>query len=174
MTPGRWLLLALPLLLSSPAAAQTGFDRNRDQGLGAMAGLASGAGVSYMEILPSAIGYRGTLLAWKYGDGSFVDAGVSGLKILSDDGQRRMYLVASASWWRRSSEETEEVFDDDGNVVETREVDDVDTSVGLGAGFGVELPAGERMGLTLEALFTYWSDSGDLLPLPQIGLHYHF
>ncbi|HUP18326.1 MAG TPA: hypothetical protein VM778_00070, partial [Gemmatimonadota bacterium] len=105
---------------------------------------------------------------------SFFDAGVSGLKILSDDGRRRMYLVASASWWRRSGEKTEEIFDDDGNLVETREVDDVDTSTGLGVGAGIELPASERLGLTLEALFTYWTDSGDLLPLPQIGLHYHF
>lgn len=174
MTRHPWLLAFALLLAAAPLRAQSPFDPERDQGIGVMAGLASGAGLSYMEILPSAFGYRGTLAAWKLGDGSFVDAGISALRILSDDGRRRVYLVASASYWRRSDEETEEIFDDDGNLVETREVDDVDTSTGLGAGVGIELPAGERVGLSLEALFTYWSDSGDLLPLPQIGLHYHF
>ncbi len=168
------LATLLFVLLAVPATAQVPFDRERDQGVGVMAGLASGAGVSYREILPSAWGYRGTLALWKVSDFSFIDAGVSGMRILDDDGRRRVYLVGSASYWRRSQEEDEEVFDDDGNLIDTRRVDDLDTSVGLGVGAGVELPLGERGAITLEGLFTYWSDSGALLPLPQIGLHYLF
>lgn len=166
--------LLLLLALAAPSEAQVPFDRERDQGVGVMAGLASGVGVSYREILPSAWGYRGTLALWKVSDFSFVDLGVSGMRILSDDGWRRVYLVASASYWRRSDEESEEIFDDEGNLVDTRRFDDVDDSAGLGVGAGIELPLGERGAITLEGVFTYWTDSGDLLPLPQIGLHYLF
>lgn len=168
------LALALVTVLAAPAAAQVPFDRERDQGVGVMAGLASGAGVSYREILPSAWGYRATLALWKLSDFSFIDAGVSGMRVLSDDGRSRVYLVGSAAYWRRGDEETEEIFDDDENLVATREVDDVDDSVGIGVGAGVELPLGRRGAITLEGVFTYWADSGALVPLPQIGIHYLF
>lgn len=168
------LALALLALLAVPASAQVPFDRERDQGVGVMAGLASGAGVSYREILPSAWGYRATIALWKLSDTSFVDGGLSGLRILSDDGRRLVYLVASASYWRHSDRKTDDIFDDEGNLVETRKVDDVDDGVGLGVGAGVELPLGERGALTLEGVFTYWTESEALLPLPQIGLHYLF
>lgn len=168
------VLVAALCLAAGPVTAQVPLDRDRDQGVGVMLGAASGAGISYQEVLPTAWGYRGTLLLWKFGDFSFVDLGVSGLRILSDDGSRRVYVVGSASWWRRGDEETEEIFDAGGNLVAEREVDDVDDSFAVGVGAGVEVPYGERVALTLEGVFTYWTDSGDLLPLPQIGLHYRF
>ncbi|MDX1661766.1 MAG: hypothetical protein R3326_08255 [Gemmatimonadota bacterium] len=168
------IVVALVLGVAVSAAGQVPFDRERDQGVGVMAGLASGAGVSYREILPSAWGYRATLALWKLSDFSFVDGGISGMRILSDDGSRRVYLVGGASYWRRSDEKTEDVFDDEGNLIDTRTFDDVDDSVGVGVGAGVELPFGERGAFTLEGVFTYWTDTGALLPLPQIGLHYLF
>lgn len=173
---GRDLLFALVLLfaLAAPSAGQVAFDHDRNQAVGATAGLASGAGISYQEVLPSAFGFRGALALWKLGDFSFVDVGVSGLRVLSDDGRRRFYLIGGVSYWRRSDEETAETFDEMGNLVETREVDDVDDSWSAGFGVGIELPLGERAGFVLEGLFTYWEDTGDLLPLPQVGLHYMF
>jgi len=156
------------------AAGQVPFDRNRNQAIGGTAGLASGAGISYQEILPTAWGYRAALALWRTGDFSFFDLGLSGLKVLSDDGRQRFYLIGGVSYWRRSDEETEEIFDDQGNVVTIREFDDVDDSMALGFGAGIELPVGERVGFTLEGLFTWWTDSGDVIPLPQIGLHYLF
>lgn len=167
-------LLVVPvLLLVTTAAAQVPFDHDRNQGVGATVGLASGAGVSFQEILPSAFGYRAAVLAWKTGGGSFFDIGISGLRILSDDGRRRVYLLASIGWWRRSDEETELEFDDEGNLIREREFDDVDDSGALGVGAGVELPLG-GVALSLEGVFTYWTDSGDLLPAPQISLHWLF
>ncbi|MBW3661290.1 MAG: hypothetical protein KY397_06610 [Gemmatimonadetes bacterium] len=169
------LLLALVLApAAAPAAAQVPFDRERDQGVGVMAGVASATGVSYREFLPTAWGYRATLALWKLSDFSFVSIGGSGMRVLSDDGWRKVYLVGSASYWRRGDEEDEEIFDDEGNLVATREVDDVDDSVGVGVGAGIELPLGDRGAVSLEGVFTYWTDSGALLPLPQIGLHYLF
>lgn len=169
-----FFVVAIVAALAAPAAGQVPFDRERDQGVGVMAGLASGSGISYREFLPSAWGYRGTLALWKLSDSSFISAGASGMRILSDDGWRRVYLVGSASYWRRGDEETEEIFDDDGNLVDRREVHEVDNSVGIGVGAGVELPLSERGALTLEGVFTYWTDSGNLLPLPQVGFHYLF
>ncbi|MGH7543963.1 MAG: hypothetical protein ACREK7_08475 [Gemmatimonadota bacterium] len=169
------LALALVLLLGpGPLRAQTPFDPDRNQTVGAIAGVASGSGIAYQEVLPSAFGFRGALALWKLGDFSFVDVGVSGLRILSDDGARRVYLVGSLSYWRRSDEESEPILDDQGNVTGERVFDDDDDSWALGAGVGLELPAGERVALNLEAVFTYWAESGDLLPLPQIGLGYRF
>lgn len=169
------ILVALGgLAFATGAAAQVPLDRSRDQGVGATFGLASGTGISYQEILPSAFGYRGAVLAWKKGDSSFFDIGASLLRILSDDGQRRVYLVGSLGYWRRSDEETELEFDDDGNLIAERVFDDVDDSGAVGVGVGVELPFGARAALSLEGVFTYWTDSGDLLPLPQASIHWLF
>jgi hypothetical protein len=173
--PLRHAVLAGILLLAPAAAgAQIPFDANRNQAIGGSAGLATGAGVTYQEILPSAFGFRGTLFGWKLGDSSFVDLGVAGLRVLSDDGRRRIYLIAGASYWRWSNEETVTQFDDQGNVTGEIEVDDVDKSWSVGVGAGFELPVSERVVVDLEGLFTYWDRTGDFLPLPQVGLHYLF
>lgn len=168
------LAVFLIFALAGSAGAQIPLDRERDQAVGISLGVASGAGIAYTEVLPSAFGYRAALALWKYGDFTFVDFGVAGLRILSDDGRRRLYLIAGASYWRRSNEEVEPILDDDDNVVGERVFDDVDDSMAIGAGAGMELPFGVRTAITLEALFTYWTDSGDLLPVPQVGLHYLF
>jgi hypothetical protein len=168
------ILAVASAVLAGPARAQVPFDSSRNQAVGVTVGLASGTGISYQEILPSALGYRAAILAWKKGDSSFFDVGVSGLRILSDDGRRRVYLVGSVGWWRRSDEETATEFDDDGNVVTERVFDDVDDSGALGLGAGVELPLGGSAAISLEGVFTYWTDSGDLIPVPQASLHWLF
>lgn len=166
--------ILVALCIAPSLSAQTPYDRDRNQGVGVAVGAASGAGISYQEILPSAFGYRGALALWKLDDLFFIDVGASALRILRDDGARRIYLIGGMSYWRRSDEETEPILDDNDNIVGERVFDDVDDSWALGAGAGVELPFGPRAGLSLEAVFTYWADSGDLLPLPQAALHYHF
>ena len=133
------VLFLVPQLCSLPARAQTPFDPDRDQTVGAVAGVASGSGIAYQEILPSAFGFRGALALWKLGDFSFLDLGISGLRILSDDGGRRVYLLGSLSYWRRSDEESEPIRDDEGNVTGERIRDDVDDSWALGAGVGLFL-----------------------------------
>ena len=168
------LLLLLACGLVRPALAQVPFDTRRNQGVGVTVGLASGTGISYQEILPSALGYRAAILAWKKGDSSFFDVGVSGLRVLSDDGRRRVYLVASMGWWRRSDEETELEFDDEGNLISEGVFDDVDDSGAIGLGAGVELPLGTGVAISLEGVFTYWTDSGDLIPAPQASIHWLF
>lgn len=164
----------LALCAAQPLAAQIPYDTDRNQGIGVTAGMASGAGISYQEILPSAFGYRGAAALWKVDDFFFLDAGASGLRVLRDDGDRRIYLVGSLSYWRRTDEETEPILDDNDNVIGERVFDDVDDSWSLGFGAGIEVPFGARAGLSLEALFTYWAEAGDLLPLPQAAIHYHF
>lgn len=171
------LALSFPALLVTTAPLAFGqipYDSDRNQTVGAMVGAASGAGVMYQEILPTAFGYRGALVLWKLGDSSFFDVGGSGLRVLSDDGDQRVYLVGSLAYWRRSEEEREPILDDQGNVTGERVFDDVDDSWALGFGVGLETPIGERVAVNLEAAFTYWAESGDLLPLPQIGIGYRF
>ena len=169
-----FLTTVLLLALAPVLGAQVPYDTARNQGIGVGAGAASGAGLFYQEILRSGYGYRGALALWKKGDFSFVNVGASGLRVLTDDGRRRIWLVASAAYWRSSEEETEEEFDAAGNVVLERIFDDVDDTWALGLGVGIELPLGDRVGLALEGVFTYWDDTGDLLPLPQIGVLYQF
>jgi hypothetical protein len=41
-------------------------------------------------------------------------------------------------------------------------------------GAGVELPFGRGAAFSLEGVFTYWTDSGDLLPVPQASIHWLF
>ena len=168
------VVLLVGFATARPAIAQIPFDRERNQAVGMTFGLASGAGLSYQEILPSALGFRAAFLAWKTGDSSFIDLGLSGLRVLSDDGARRFYLVGSIGWWRRSDEETELEFDDEDNVISERTFDDVDDSGALGFGAGVELPLSPDAAVALEGVFTYWTDSGDFLPAPQVSLHWLF
>jgi hypothetical protein len=170
-------LSAAPALAAdrpAPLLAQVPYDEGRNQGIGGTVGVASGAGVSYQEILPSAFGFRGTLFGWKLGGSSFIDLGVSGLRVLSDDGSRRIYLIGGMSYWRWADEDIEEIVDDQGNVVAEREVDDVDNSWSVGVGAGVELPWTTRTVIAFEGLFTYWGKSEDFLPLPQVSIHYQF
>jgi hypothetical protein len=164
-------------LFLAPAATASGqvpYDQDRNQAIGGVAGLTTGSGVFYQEILPSAFGYRGTLFGWKLGGSSFIDLGVAGLRVLSDDGRRRLYLIGGASYWRWSDEETVTEFDENGNVIGETEVDDVDESWSIGVGAGVELPFTQRTTVSFEGLFTYWDRTGDFLPLPQIAVHYLF
>jgi len=171
----RLFLTTAVLLVFAPVLrAQVPYDTERNQGIGVGAGAASGAGFFYQEILRSGYGYRGALALWKKGDFSFINFGASGLRVLTDDGRRRIWLVASAAYWRSSDEEIEEIFDAVGNLVAERVFDDVDDTWALGLGVGIELPLGDRVGLSLEGVFTYLEDTGDLLPLPQIGLLYQF
>ncbi len=144
-------------LLVPSLRGQVPYDSSRNQAIGAVAGLASGAGVSYQEILPSAFGFRGTLFGWNVGGSSFLDLGASGLRVLSDDGRRRIYLIGGASYWRWSKED-----------------DSIDESWSVGVGAGAEMPLSPRAVVSLEGLFTYWDDSGDFLPLPQIAVYYLF
>jgi hypothetical protein len=172
----RTSLVAILILVASaiPARAQIIFDPNRNQSIGATAGLASGAGVSYQEILPTAWGFRGALFGWNFGDSSFIDIGASGLRVLSDDGNRRIYLIAGTSFWRWSDEETVPEFDDEGNVIGERQLTDTKESWGIGAGVGIEMPLATRTTFSIEGLFTYWSRSEAFLPLPQASIHYQF
>lgn len=170
----RLSLIVVALLIAAPLSAQTRFDPDRNQAIGGMAGLASGSGIAYQEIFPSAWGYRGALALWSLGDSFFIDTGVSALRVLTDDRGQRVYLVSSLSYWRHSDETSEAIFDDADNVVGERVFDDVDDSWSLGLGAGIELPLGTRTAISLEALFTYWTESGNVLPLPQIGLQYQF
>jgi hypothetical protein len=167
MRAGTRRLFVIVLFLLVPAAGapgQTPYDPDRNQALGLIIGAASGAGVAYEEVLPSGFGYRGALMLWSLGDSSFVDAGVTGLRLLGDDRGQRVYLLGSFAYWRRSEEEREG----------DRVFDDVDDSWSLGLGAGLQVPAGEHWAVTLEAAFTYWADSGALLPLPHIGIDYRF
>jgi hypothetical protein len=43
----------------------------------------------------------------------------------------------------------------------------------IGAGIGAEIPVQGGFHVSGELLFTYFSN-GDVLPLPQVGLHYYF
>jgi hypothetical protein len=175
MTSRAAVILSFLFLAPTVSArGQVPYDQDRNQAIGGVAGITTGAGVFYQEILPSAFGYRGTLFGWKIGGSSFVDLGVAGLRVLSDDGRRRIYLIGGVSYWRLSDEETVTEFDENGNVIGESEVDDVDESWAIGAGAGIQLPLAQRTDISFEGLFTYWDRTGAFLPLPQIAIHYLF
>lgn len=168
------LATALVLLAAVSLRAQTPYNNRRNQGIGGSFGLASGAGISYQEILPSAWGFRGALALWKQSDLFFLDIGVSGLRVLDDNGRRRFYLIAATSYWRKAEDEQLEIFDENDNLIGEITVTKVDDSWALGFGVGAEVPLGSSVGLAADAVFTYWSDTGSLLPLPQIAVYYLF
>ena len=98
--------------------------------------------------------------------------GIAGL--VRDRDLVQLYLVGGLSYWRHTEETSRPIFDENDNVTGERVFDDVDDSWSIGLGAGIELPVGTRTAISLEALFTYWTQSGNVLPLPQIGLQYQF
>lgn len=159
------LPLILLLLYALPARTQAVLpERGRDGGLrenvygmGLAAGAASGIGLSFRHHLPGYFSYQiiGGIIK--------VDNRTSyafGTELQYDfiRGAGIRFFAAGALGYYYSGK-------GNGN--------DIDGPGRIGAGIGAEVPVQGGFHVSGELLFTYFSD-GNVLPLPQVGMHYYF
>jgi hypothetical protein len=160
-------LLGLALSLSVSANAQTtetSADAGRQvryaqniYGIGLYGSLTSGMGISFKQHFANVpIAYQLTAAAIKFSGVTLWDFGFEFQYDLATD-QNRLYAIAAAGVYHRASDH-----------VETQD------PARFGLGVGYEISQSRSIGVSFALIITDFQPSGDILPLPSIGLHYYF
>ncbi len=159
----------LPLLITAlvglSARAQTTMPdrshptslRTEVMGIGFFGGPAGGLGISFRHHLRSPFSYQVTGGIIKVDQRLMYDFGVEPQFDFSRGADTRFYIAGALSYFYAGTSGNNEMKGP--------------ARVGLGG--GGELSFGPSLGVTLEVLFTYFTD-GTVLPLPQAGLYYYF
>ena len=153
------VLYALPARTQAvlPERGREGGLRENVYGMGLAAGAASGIGLSFRHHLPGYFSYQliGGIIK--------VDNRTSytfGTELQYDfiRGAGIRFFAAGALGYYYSGKGNGNEIDGPGRI---------------GAGIGGEVPVQGGFHVSGEILFTYFSD-GNVLPLPQVGMHYYF
>lgn len=139
----------------SPQSRARGWDRSVF-GLGVGVGLLSGAGLSFRHHLPERLSYQITGGIVKIENDLSYDIGLE-LQFDLVNAQTRLYALVGAGYYYSG----------------TSSRNDMKAPFRLGAGAGVEWNVSGGFHFTLAGALTYFSN-GDILPLPQCGLHFYF
>ena len=157
-------VLAQILLQTSPAVAQATLPAHvGDQigqhvfGIGIAAGPVSGIGLSFRHHLPGRFSYQVTGGIIKVDDKLSYAIGGEAQFDFTRRPSERFFLVLAAGYYHSGKSGDNELAGP-GRV---------------GLGVGGELSLGGPVHASGEVLFSYFSD-GNVLPLPQIGIHYYF
>lgn len=125
-------------------------------GLGVWGGPATGLGLSFRHHLPSQLSYMVTGGIIKVDEKLSYDIGVEAQFDLARGGTNRFFVAGGFGYYYSGK---------NGN--------EMNAPTRVGAGIGGEFAVTPGMHMTIELMFTYFSN-GNVLPLPQIGFHYYF
>jgi hypothetical protein len=125
-------------------------------GLGFSAGWASGIGISFRSHFPSKISGQGVFGIIKTSDKLSLSLGGEGQYDLVRSNRTRVFGAGSLSYYYSGSGSNE-----------------VSGPFRIGVGVGGEFQVQQAFHVTLEGMFTFFSD-GRVIPLPQISAHYYF
>jgi hypothetical protein len=153
------------LILSAPVARaqatlplQGGEQINRNVfGIGVSAGPVSGIGLSFRHHLPARFSYQVTGGIIKVDEKLSYALGAEAQFDFTRKESDRFYLVLAAGYYYTGKPDENEL----------------EGPARAGLGVGAELSLGGPLHVNGELLFSYFSD-GNVLPLPQVGLHYYF
>jgi hypothetical protein len=165
MKRSLWFLLVLLVVPGVPVSAQVVFPdrdvavspRKNVFGLGLFGGPASGLGLSFRHHLPTPFSYQINGGVIKVDDRLAYSVGAEVQYDLTRTGVTRFFVAGATSYFYKGKAEQ----------------NDIAGPGRLGIGIGGELHADAGIHVTVDLLFTYFSD-GTVLPLPQIGFHYYF
>jgi len=158
-------ILTAALVLMAPAAraqatlpAQQGAQISRHVfGIGISVGPVSGIGLSFRHHLPTRFSYQVTGGIIKVDDKlSYAVGGEAQFDFTRKESERFFLVLAAGYYYSGSAGENE-----------------LQGPGRLGLGVGAEVSLGGQVHASGELLFSYFSD-GNVLPLPQIGVHYYF
>ncbi len=125
-------------------------------GLGFSAGPASGIGISFRNHLPSKSSYQIIAGIIKVKSNISASVGAEYQYDLVRGNTTRFYFGPSISYFYSG---------ENGNTFEA--------PFRFGIGLGGEFDVQEALHISIEGVFTYFSD-GSIVPLPQIAAHYYF
>jgi hypothetical protein len=125
-------------------------------GLGFSAGPASGVGISFRDHLPSKSSYQIIAGIIKLKSKVSASVGAEYQYDLVRGNTTRFFFGPSASYFY--SGENQNTFD---------------APFRFGVGLGGEFDVQEALHISIEGVFTYFSD-GSIVPLPQFAMHYYF
>lgn len=138
----------------SPKGSEFG---NGINGLGFSGGTASGAGLSYRYHTEGKISVQGVIGIFKpKTTDTFYSFGMELQDDLTRSNATRFFIGLSSSYFYNGSDSNKYA-----------------APFRAGLGLGGEFLVQDALHVTLEGLFTYFSD-GTILPLPQISFHYYF
>ena len=127
-------------------------------GVGLHASLVTGLGVSFRHRLAgTAVAYQINGGILKLGAVSYYDVGGEFQFDLSGSDQDRVYVIVGLGYYYK------------GELVNS-----LSTPFRIGAGIGYEFPIAKQIGVSLGLTIMGFLPGGNILPLPQIGMHYFF
>lgn len=158
-----FFVLILTILLTAISYGQVAVPETESKemgtsvyGVGLSAGVASGFGLSFRHHLPSNLSYQIVGGVIKVDKKVYYNIGGE-LHYDFVRGQSTRFFGGGALGYFYQGEERNELK----------------APFRLGLGIGGEFRIAEALHISTELLFTYFT-SGDILPLPQAGLHYYF
>ena len=125
-------------------------------GLGLSGGPASGIGISFRNHLPSKISYQIVGGIFKSADQIWASIGGEFQYDLVRGNTTRLFVGPSTSYFHKGT-------GDDEYLAPFR----------FGLGVGGEINLQNAINISVEGVFVYFSN-GEILPMPQIGIHYYF
>jgi hypothetical protein len=127
-------------------------------GLGLHASLTSGMGISFKHHLANIpFAYQITGGIWKSQNHQTSDIGLEAQYDLSVSGGNRLYAVLGF-----------------GHYYSGDSTNELDGPTRIGLGFGYELPFSKAINVSANLLVTSFQPTGEILPLPSIGMHIYF
>jgi len=127
-------------------------------GVGLHASLTSGLGLSFRQrIAGTAVAYQINGGIIKVGSFLYYDLGAEFQFDLSGSDNDRVYVIGGAGYYYKGDVSNE-----------------LKTPTRIGVGLGYEFSLTKQIGVSVGLLIAGFLPSGDILPLPQIGLHYFF
>lgn len=161
----RSLVTMLLLLAAAPSAdAQVAVSSAKGEafgqsvhGLGFSLGFASGAGISYRYHMASKSSVQGVVGVFKpKSTDTFYSFGAEFQQDLTRSGTARFFFAAATSYNYNGTTSN-----------------NYSAPFRAGLGLGGEFLMQDAVHISLEGMFTYFSD-GTILPLPQMSIHYYF
>jgi len=125
-------------------------------GLGFWGGAATGLGLSFRHHLPSQLSYMVSGGIIKVNERLSYDVGAEVQFDLTRGSTSRFFVAGGV-----------------GQYYSGKSRNEMDAPTRAAFGIGGEFAVSPGMHTTIEAMFTFFSNS-DVLPLPQIGFHYYF
>ena len=155
---GALVVLAPHARSQATLPAQAGQEISRHVfGIGISAGAVSGIGLSFRHHFPARFSYQFTGGIIKADEKlSYAVGGEAQFDFTRKESERFFLALAAGYYYSGKSGENE-----------------LDGPLRIGLGVGAEVSLGGQVHASGEVLFSYFSD-GNVLPLPQVGLHYYF
>lgn len=127
-------------------------------GIGLNASLCSGMGVSFKEHLAQLpFAYQLTIGAFKTGSLSLFSGGAEVQYDLSVRDADRLYTLLGFGFYYKGEHKN-----------------DLSSPTRLGLGVGYELGQSGTLSFAFNGMLTYFTETGDILPLPSVSLFYYF